>query len=1249
MHFDGQEGYLATVPNATVNNFIDGHLSSSATSVWAGGEASDFSSGNGPSGSYRAWYWGGQNGSTTPGQANYGGPLAGQSFTQCTNLTGNCVFQNTSSFFNDPSSPGSGVWYFNGTNDQEPNNTGGTESYLTINYSSDPGKWNDVSDTNTDNEQGFIVEYGDQATGASSWSSSASASSSSTLATAPGVSTGVSATAGPTGSGNLLVSWSAPSNGNSPITSYTVTATPTSGSPATCTTTSAVECTVGGLTPGAQYTVSVAATNVIGTGSGSAGTVAYAPLAIPGAPTGVSTNPGAAGSGAVAVSWSAPADTGGSAVTAYSVTATPGSGPTETCNTAGALTCSLGDLAPSTTYAVSVTTTTVAGTSSAATTSALSPAAAVPDAPTGVSANPGAYSSAQIAVSWGIPYDGDSAITGYTVTATPTSGSAAAQTCTTTGALSCTVGGLDPGITYTVTVSATNAVGTGGLGSTSVSAPVSVPGAPVGPTATSGATGTGAITLSWSAPTSTGGSSITGYTVTATPTSGSGTQTCVTSGATQCTVTGLVEGAQYTMSVVAANVAGVGNGAATSATAPLALPGAPTGVSTNPGAAGSGAVTVSWSAPADTGGSAVTGYNVSLQGGGSTQTCTTAGATTCTVNGLAASTTYAVSVIATTVAGTSSAAAASVQSPAASVPTPPTGLSATPGATSSDNLLASWSAPTSDGDSAITGYAVTATPTSGNSPAQTCVTTGGLSCTVGGLDPGAQYTVSVVATNLVGAGNSTMTTANAPLALPGAPTALNATPGVAGSAAMSVSWAAPASDGGSPVIVYTVTATPTAGNSGAQTCTTSGATSCNVTGLDPGIAYTVTVTATTAAGVGADATTFASAPATTVPDAPGELIAIPGATGSGTVTLTWIASSGDGGSPITGYTVSTSSQGDATEHGCATTTATSCTVSGLTAGVDYIFTLAAVNAVGSSATIAATAQAPGAPTLTPTPPTPAAGVAAAPVSALNAGLVTSTAGALAVPLTCVGSADCTADGTLTARTGRTGRALQLASFSGVDIGPGAAVSVPTSISATARLAIYKQAFYRVRVTLTVSSHLSDGETAVSVQPLWLNVSKITGCQNDVGRLTVRRVGRLQLGMSRRTALRLGRHWRTSAAGERFAVAGGAIQVAFPDAALLRTVPARRRAALTHRVMIILTGNHHYSADGVKAGMTVTQARRALHPTRGITIGGRTWYLVRVARGTIVLKTRRGIVREVGVAARALTTTRAREVRLLHHF
>jgi Tfp pilus assembly protein PilE len=766
MSFDGQEGYLAAVPNATVNNFIDSHLSSSATNIWAGGEATDFSSGNGPNGSYRAWYWGGQNGSTTPGQANYGGPLAGQVFTECGNLTGNCAFENTSSFFYDPSSIGSGAWYYANSNDQEPNNTGGTESYLAINYSfmgAATGKWNDFSNGES-STTGFVVEYGDQSTGASSWSSSASASSSSTLATAPGVSTGVSATAGPTGSGNLLVSWSAPSNGNSPITSYTVTATPTSGSPATCTTTSAVECTVGGLTPGAQYTVSVAATNVIGTGSGSAGTVAYAPLAIPGAPTGVSTNPGAAGSGAVAVSWSAPADTGGSAVTAYSVTATPGSGPTETCNTAGALTCSLGDLAPSTTYAVSVTTTTVAGTSSAATTSALSPAAAVPDAPTGVSANPGAYSSAQIAVSWGIPYDGDSAITGYTVTATPTSGSAAAQTCTTTGALSCTVGGLDPGITYTVTVSATNAVGTGGLGSTSVSAPVSVPGAPVGPTATSGATGTGAITLSWSAPTSTGGSSITGYTVTATPTSGSGTQTCVTSGATQCTVTGLVEGAQYTMSVVAANVAGVGNGAATSATAPLALPGAPTGVSTNPGAAGSGAVTVSWSAPADTGGSAVTGYTV------------------------------------------------------------------------------------------------TATPTSGNSPAQTCVTTGGLSC--------------------------------------------------------------------------------------------------NVTGLDPGIAYTVTVTATTAAGVGADATTFASAPATTVPDAPGELIAIPGATGSGTVTLTWIASSGDGGSPITGYTVSTSSQGDATEHGCATTTATSCTVSGLTAGVDYIFTLAAVNAVGSSATIAATAQAP---------------------------------------------------------------------------------------------------------------------------------------------------------------------------------------------------------------------------------------------------------------------------------------------------
>ena len=76
---------------------------------------------------------------------------------------------------------------------------------------------------------------------------------------------------------------------------------------------------------------------------------------------------------------------------------------------------------------------------------------------------------------------------------------------------------------------------------------------------------------------------------------------------------------------------------------------------------------------------------------------------------------------------------------------------------------------------------------------------------------------------------------------------------------------APASDGGSAIVGYTVTASP-----GGRTCTTTGAISCTVTGLTNGTAYTFTVTATNATGTSAasadsSAVTPAAAPTPPAP------------------------------------------------------------------------------------------------------------------------------------------------------------------------------------------------------------------------------------------------------------------------------------------------------------------------------------------------------------------------------------------------
>jgi len=141
------------------------------------------------------------------------------------------------------------------------------------------------------------------------------------------------------------------------------------------------------------------------------------------------------------------------------------------------------------------------------------------------------------------------------------------------------------------------------------------------------------------------------------------------------------------------------------------------------------------------------------------------------------------------------------------------------------------------------------------------------------------------------------------------------------------------------------------------TCT---ATSCTAT-APPGAPGTVDVQVTTAGGVSAataaDRYTYAGAP--TVPGAPGR----PTATaGNAAATVTWTAPSSDGGSGITGYTLIPYRNGVKQAPVTLSGTAVSATVTGLTNGASYSFTVQARNAVGagvvSLASAAVTPRAP---------------------------------------------------------------------------------------------------------------------------------------------------------------------------------------------------------------------------------------------------------------------------------------------------
>ena len=269
-----------------------------------------------------------------------------------------------------------------------------------------------------------------------------------------------------------------------------------------------------------------------------------------------------------------------------------------------------------------------------------------------------------------------------------------------------------------------------------VTPPGTVPGAPTG---VSGAAGNHQVRVSWSAPGSDGGSTITSYLVTAAP----GGATCSwSSGPLSCVVTGLTNGTPYTFTVTATNMFGTGPPSAASLpVTPGTVPGAPTGVS---GAAGNHQVRVSWSAPGSDGGSTITSYLVTAAPGGAT--CSwSSGPLSCVVTGLTNGTPYTFTVTATNMFGTGPPSAASLPVTPGTVPGAPTGVS---GAAGNHQVRVSWSAPGSDGGSTITSYLVTAAP-----GGATCSwSSGPLSCVVTGLTNGTPYTFTVTATNMFGTG-----------------------------------------------------------------------------------------------------------------------------------------------------------------------------------------------------------------------------------------------------------------------------------------------------------------------------------------------------------------------------------------------------------------------------------------------------------------------------------------------------------------
>ncbi len=170
--------------------------------------------------------------------------------------------------------------------------------------------------------------------------------------------------------------------------------------------------------------------------------------------------------------------------------------------------------------------------------------------------------------------------------------------------------------------------------------PVTTPSAPTALTLSPGNT---QLSASWSAPTNTGGSAVTAYHLRYR--TGGGAWTEISSGigtSTQHIITGLTNGSTYEVQARAVNAQGNGSWSASETVTAANVSMAPTALTLNPG---NSQLSASWTAPTDTGGSAVTAYHLRYRTGGGAWTEISSGigtSTQHTITGLMNSTTYEV-------------------------------------------------------------------------------------------------------------------------------------------------------------------------------------------------------------------------------------------------------------------------------------------------------------------------------------------------------------------------------------------------------------------------------------------------------------------------------------------------------------------------------------------------------------------------------------------------------------------------------
>ncbi|HEY3419253.1 MAG TPA: fibronectin type III domain-containing protein [Methanomassiliicoccales archaeon] len=351
------------------------------------------------------------------------------------------------------------------------------------------------------------------------------------------------------------------------------------------------------------------------------------------------------------------------------------------------------------------------------------------------------------------------------------------------------------GTNYSYAITSFNVGYESPLSGNATAIPYNTPSAPTGVTVTGGLRN---VTISWSAPAHDNGASVTGYWISFQAYAGGETSYIDAGLAMSHLFLGLENATAYSVRVLAYNIAGNGSYSDIISGMTFGPPYAPTISLTS----GDGWVNVSWSTPSSD--STVLGYK--LYRGIATGELTpyqTLGPLTffndsSLVNGLGYI--YKVQAISSLGLGEMSGELSATPSAA---PTAPTGVIAIRG---NSNVSLSWTAPSNDGGSVISGYALYCGSAEGSETYRIAVS--GTKFTFDGLTNGLPYFFRVAAVNVRGNGTLSSVATATPATVPGLPADITATPAVG---KVALSWSAPLGNGGLTIEGYNVYRGTTAG------------------------------------------------------------------------------------------------------------------------------------------------------------------------------------------------------------------------------------------------------------------------------------------------------------------------------------------------------------------------------------------------------------------------------------------------------